>query len=200
LLLACVMRPISPRSCCARSTGNATTRLPFVSAAEMRHHWSAGLEINGCASHYVLIVATLVAGFAFPARWLIATTPTEPKPKRFAATIQNRLHAAAGEVGEGGSPNRVGMTLDVTRDVLGGVQLLLILMLARRRGMRDHAVALSKKLLGAGFSFVFMVCCDLCAESSAGNLWPPHGAGYGLSVQGWGSCWVTGRRCLRWSG
>jgi Zn-dependent protease with chaperone function len=141
----------------------------------------------------LLAVVTLVAGFGIPAGWRVATTPTEAKAERFAAHDTSAYTLPPDKLAKAVALNRVGMTLDVTREIWAVVQLLLILMVGAVARMRDFAVRLSKNSWVQGFGFVFMVLWTTFVLNLPLGIYGHRTALlYGLSVQGWGS-WLSDR-------
>ncbi len=141
----------------------------------------------------LLVVITLVAGFGIPVGWRVVTTPTEAKAERFAARDTTAYTLPPDKLAKAVALNRVGMTLDVTREIWAVVQLLLILMVGVVARMRDFAVRLSKNCWVQGFSFVFMVLATIFVLDLPLGIYGHRTAlQYGLSVQGWGS-WLGDR-------
>jgi STE24 endopeptidase len=138
-------------------------------------------------------VITLMAGFVLSAGWLVPTTSTERKAEWFAAHDRTAYTLPPAKLEKSAALNRVGMTLEVSRDVWAVAQLLLILMVGAAARMRDFVVALSKNRWVQGFSFVFlMLLATFVLNLPLGIYGHRTALQYGLSVQGWGS-WLGDR-------
>jgi Zn-dependent protease with chaperone function len=140
------------------------------------------------AGSKVLAVVTLVAAFVLSNGWSPWTTPTEAKAEQFAAHNSTAYTLPPGKLEKAVALNRIGMTLDVSREIWTVVQLLLILSLGGAARMRDIAVGISPNRWVQGFSFAFLLLLAVFVLDLPLGIYGHRTAlQYGLSVQGWGS-------------